>query len=99
MLSLESVAREPLDKMEANLALTLQSVISLGVFYDGSKVIARQDFRRFADTVLKRDKGVQDWNGICGFRNIGGPHSKVPPETKALPRLKSSGAPPARESS
>ena len=57
-VAFENVARERLDQMEAHLALTLHSLTALGAFYDGAKVIGREDFRRFANSVLTRDGAV-----------------------------------------
>jgi PAS domain S-box-containing protein len=58
-VTFESVARERLDQLEANIALTLHSLISLGAFYDGAKAVGRKEFHRFADRILTRNKAVQ----------------------------------------
>ena len=57
--SFDIVAQERFDALQTNVTLTLNSLVSLGAFFDGSVKVERQEFARFAQDILARDKAIQ----------------------------------------
>ncbi len=57
--SFEIVAHERFDALQTNITLTLNSLVSLGAFFDGSVKVERDEFRRFAQDLLARDSAIQ----------------------------------------
>src|SRR5580658_6050516 len=57
--SFEIIAQERFDALETNVTLTLNSLVSLGAFFDGSVKVERDEFRRFAQDLLARDNAIQ----------------------------------------
>ncbi len=57
--SFEIVAQERFDALQTNVTLTLNSLVSLGAFFDGSDKVKREDFGRFAKDLLARDSAIQ----------------------------------------
>ena len=57
--SFDSVARERLDALETNVALTVNNLISVDAFIDASHRIDRAGFARFAAALLKQNKAIQ----------------------------------------
>jgi PAS domain S-box-containing protein len=57
--SFEIVAQERFDSLQTNVTLTLNSLVSLGAFFDGSVEVERDEFRRFAKDLLARDGAIQ----------------------------------------
>ena len=57
--SFEIVAQERFDALQTNVTLTLNSLVSLGAFFDGSVQVERDEFGRFAKDLLARDSAIQ----------------------------------------
>jgi len=57
--SFDIVAQERFDALGTNVALTLDSLVSLGAFYDGSPDVGRAEFARIAKDLLARDHAIQ----------------------------------------
>jgi len=57
--SFEGVARERLDALQSNIALTLNNLISVKAFLDASGDVDRATFARFAKVVLPGNQAIQ----------------------------------------
>lgn len=57
--SFDNVARERLDALETNVALTLNNLISIDAFFDASQRFDRAGFARFAAALLAENKAIQ----------------------------------------
>lgn len=57
--SFDSVARERLDTLETNIALTVNNLISVNAFFDASQRFDRAGFARFAAALLAQNKAIQ----------------------------------------
>lgn len=57
--SFNSVAQERLDALETDVTLTLNNVVSVGAFYDASRDVEREEFHRFAKSLLARSQAIQ----------------------------------------
>ena len=57
--SFEIVAQERFDALQTNVTLTLNSLVSLGAFFDGSVEVERDEFARFTKDLLARDNAIQ----------------------------------------
>ncbi|HXZ40831.1 MAG TPA: CHASE domain-containing protein [Terriglobales bacterium] len=55
----DSVARERLDALETNVALTVDNLISVDAFFDASQRFDRAAFARFAAALLAQNKAIQ----------------------------------------
>jgi PAS domain S-box-containing protein len=57
--SFESVARERLDALETNVALTLDNLVSVKAFFKASPGFDRAGFERFVTPLLAQNKAIQ----------------------------------------
>jgi two-component system, NtrC family, sensor kinase len=57
--SFDSVARERLDALQTNIALTVDNLISVDAFFDASQRFDRTAFARFAAALLAQNKAIQ----------------------------------------
>ena len=57
--SFEIVAQDRFDALQTNLTLTLNSLVSLGAFFDGSVKVERPEFGGFTRDLLARDSAIQ----------------------------------------
>jgi CHASE1-domain containing sensor protein len=57
--SFDNVARERLDTLETNIALTVNNLISVNAFFDASQRFDRAGFARFAAALLVQNKAIQ----------------------------------------
>jgi len=57
--SFESVARERLDALETNVALTLDNLVSVKAFFKASPSFDRAAFERFVTPLLAQNKAIQ----------------------------------------
>lgn len=57
--SFDGVARERLDALETNVALTLNNLVSVDAFFDASQRFDRAGFARFATTLLAENRAIQ----------------------------------------
>lgn len=57
--SFDNVARERLDGLETNVALTLNNLTSLDAFFDASQRFDRAGFARFATALLAQNRAIQ----------------------------------------
>ena len=55
----DSVARERLDGLATNVALTLNNLISVGALFDESRRVDRAGFARFASALLGQNRAIQ----------------------------------------
>ena len=57
--SFHAAAQQHLDALEAQIELTLNSLASLGAFYDASHDVERNEFARFTAELLARNRAIQ----------------------------------------
>ena len=57
--SFESVARERLDALETNVALTIDNLVSVNAFFKASPAFDRAGFARFVTPLLAQNKAIQ----------------------------------------
>jgi PAS domain S-box-containing protein len=57
--SFDSVARERLDVLETNVALTINNLISVDAFFNASQRFERAGFARFATALLAQNQAIQ----------------------------------------
>lgn len=55
----DSVARERLDALETNVALTIDNLISVDAYFDASQRFNRAAFRRFSSALLEQNRAIQ----------------------------------------
>ena len=57
--SFTGVAQERLGYLETNVTLTLNSLVTLGAFYDASHLVEREEFDRFTAPLLAHNQAIQ----------------------------------------
>jgi two-component system, NtrC family, sensor kinase len=57
--SFDGVAQERFDALEANVTLTINSLVSVGALYDTSHPIKREEFDRFTAPLRARNQAIQ----------------------------------------
>src|ERR1700722_13901711 len=55
----QAAAQQHLDALETQIELTLNSLASLGAFYDASHEVERDEFARFTAPLLARNRAIQ----------------------------------------
>ena len=57
--SFDDEAQERLDALQTNITLTVDSVVSLGAFYDALPAVTREEFERLTGVLLARNRAIQ----------------------------------------
>ncbi|MGA3093478.1 MAG: EAL domain-containing protein [Terriglobales bacterium] len=66
----ERLAQERFDRLESNVALNLNDIVSLGSYFDAARVVRRQEFARLTAPLLANNRAIQalEWSPIVSNR-------------------------------